>query len=452
MGPISINREYFLTRSSADVLINLVNYLNDNEIEEEQLEDKNVLKTIIRDGMKRYVNQPPPSIYLDTLKYTILTFTMDYLKVVNLYRINTAVLLVGCVEYILFPGVEDRELRKIYHCSHAKAKKIYNKLRGFREQKEQNDNIVVAAREFFDCLIFIRRSEFLKTIRNYLRGLEIDSNELQFIRTKSIEVIKEKAANVIAQLSVDRKGTIEDNLLTSAPELSVLKSVNHKSILPNSIKIIKKTKPLLITREYLNAKCNAEVIINLQEYLIFEEVEKENLDDENLSNIIRKGMKKRANSWPRPIEFSTFKRTLLDLTPDYIKTIHLYRLNVGVLLVVCVEVLLHANENNENYITIYRCDINKAIKEYNKLCNLPVNQNQPMDVAKSAKSFFRCDKFFRKNEFLKIIRSYLRAIADYIDSDELSYVRDTSIQFIHDNAAKYRVEPTQNIIDQIDDH
>ncbi|XP_014227317.1 uncharacterized protein LOC106652722 [Trichogramma pretiosum] len=444
-----IDRKYFLTRSSAEVLINLVNYLNDNEIEEEQLQDKNVLTTILRDGMNRYVNHPPPSIYLDTFKSTIITFTTDYLKTVNLYRINTAVLLVGCIEYILFPELDDEELRKIYHCSHVKAKKIYNKLRGFPEQKEQNDNIVVAARQFFECLIFIRKSEFLKTIRNYLRGLEIDSNELQFIRTKSIEVIKEKAANVIAQLPVDLKGTIEDNVLTSAPELSVSKSVNHKSILPNSIKMIKKKKPLLITREYLNAKCNAKVIINLQEYLIFEEIEKENLDDKNiLKDIIRKGMKRQVNSNPERIEYSTLKRTLLMLTPEYLKTIHLYRMNVGVLLVVCVEVLL--NENNENCIKVYRCNQSRAIKEYNKLCDLPIKQKQPADIAKAAYSFFHCMMFLKENGCLKTVRSYLKAISDYIDDDELSYIRDTSIQLIHDNAAKYRVEPTQ--IDPIDDH
>uniref|UniRef100_A0ABD2XNU2 Uncharacterized protein n=1 Tax=Trichogramma kaykai TaxID=54128 RepID=A0ABD2XNU2_9HYME len=360
------NRKYFLARSNAEVLIELVNYLNDNEIEEEQLQDKNVLTTIIRDGMKKYVNQPPPLKYLDTIKSTVLTFTMDYLKVVNLYRINDAVLLVGCVEYLLFPDVEDKELRKIYHCGNLKAKKIYNKLSGFPEQKEQNDNIVIAARQFFECQIFIRKSEFLKTIRNYLRGLEIDSNELQFIRTKSIEVIKEKAAKVISQLQVNLD-SIEDNLLTSAPELSVSKSVNHKSILPNSIKIIKRNEQLLITQEYLNARCNAEVIINLQEYLIFEEVEKENLDDENLSNIIRK-----------------------------------------------------------------------------------VNQKQPVDIAKSARYFFCYEAFLKENGRLKAIRSYLNAISDYIDNDELSYARDTSIQLIHDYAAKYRVEPTQ--IDPIDDH
>ncbi|XP_014237130.1 uncharacterized protein LOC106659222 [Trichogramma pretiosum] len=449
MGP---NREYFLTRSSADVLINLVNYLNDNEIEEEQLQDQNVLKTIMSEGMNRYVNYPPPPKYLDTLKSTILTFTMDYLKTVNLYRINTAVLLVGCIEYILFPQLDDEELRKIYYGGYEKAKKIYNKLRGFPEQKEQNNKIVIAAKQFFECKMFLRKSELLKTIRNYLRGLEIDSNELHFIRTKSIEVIKEKAANVIAQLSVNRKGTIEDNLLTSAPELSVSKSVNHKSILPNSIKLINKRKPLLITREYLNAKCNAEVIINLQEYLIFEEVEKENLNDENLSNIIRKGMKKRVNSWPRRRELNTFKRTLLDLTTDYLKTIHLYRMNFGVLLVVCVEVLLHPGENNENYLMVYRCEKVKAVQEYNKLRNLPANQKQPVDIAKSARSFFRYDAFLKENGCLKAIRSYLNAISDYIDDDELYYVRDTSIQFIHDNAAKYRVEPTQNIIHPTDDH
>ncbi|CAB0044398.1 unnamed protein product, partial [Trichogramma brassicae] len=44
MAPSLIERKYFLTRSNAEVLINLVNYLNDNEIEEEQLQDKNVFE------------------------------------------------------------------------------------------------------------------------------------------------------------------------------------------------------------------------------------------------------------------------------------------------------------------------------------------------------------------------------------------------------------------------
>ncbi|KAL7305440.1 hypothetical protein TKK_0002181 [Trichogramma kaykai] len=163
MGLVLINRKYFLSRSNAEVLINLVNYLNEKEIEEEQLEDKNVLTTIIRD----------------------------------------------------------------------------------------------------------------------------DSNKLQFIRTKSIEVIKEKTANVISQLQVTLD-SIEDNLPTPAPELSMSKLVNHISILPNSVTIIKITKPLLITREYLNVKSNAEAIINLQEYFIFEEVEEKYLENKNLRDIIHK--------------------------------------------------------------------------------------------------------------------------------------------------------------------
>ncbi|XP_014227312.1 uncharacterized protein LOC106652718 [Trichogramma pretiosum] len=443
MPPSPVDRKYFLARSNADVLINLVNYLSDNEIEEEQLQNKKVLKTIIRDGMKRYVNNAPiSSIYLDAFKSTMITFKIDYLKTVNLYRINNGILLVGCVEHLLFPKLEYGELRKIYRCSYPKAKKIYNILCGFPEQEEQNDDIVIAAKSFFECKMFenVRKSEFLKTIRNYLRGLEIDSNELQFIRTKSIQVINERAANIISQLRGHFTDSIKDSLLTSTPELNVLKSIKHKSILPNSIKIIKKPKPLLTTREYLNAKCSAVVIINLQEYLISEEIEDENLDDINLlKDIICKGMKRCVKARPKRIEYNTLKRTLLDLTTDYLKTIHLYRMNVGVLLVVCVEVLLHGNENNENCLMVYRCDRGKAIKEYNKLCNLPVNQKQPVDIAKAANSFFRCDMFLKENGFLQKIRCYLKAISDYIDNDELSYIRDISIQFIHDHAAKNRV-------------
>ncbi|XP_023314598.1 uncharacterized protein LOC106654136 [Trichogramma pretiosum] len=225
-------------------------------------------------------------------------------------------------------------------------------------------------------------------------------------------------------------GLIENILLTSAPELSVSKSVNHKSI-------IKRKSPHFITREYLNVKCNVVVIIHLQEYLISEEIEEENLDDDNLlKDIIRKGMKKYVNTYLRPTELTAFKRTLLNYTLDYWKTIHLYRMNIGVLVVVCVEVLLHANENNENYLMIYRCNQSRAIKEYNKLCDLPINQKPSADIARSAKCFFYSGMFLKENGCLKAVRSYLKAISDYIDNDELSYVRDTSIKFIHDHAAK----------------
>uniref|UniRef100_A0ABD2XN88 Uncharacterized protein n=1 Tax=Trichogramma kaykai TaxID=54128 RepID=A0ABD2XN88_9HYME len=54
MPPNLIDRKYFLARSNSEVIINLVNYLNDNEIEEEQLQDKKVLRTIISEGTLQF--------------------------------------------------------------------------------------------------------------------------------------------------------------------------------------------------------------------------------------------------------------------------------------------------------------------------------------------------------------------------------------------------------------
>ncbi|KAL7303686.1 hypothetical protein TKK_0003829 [Trichogramma kaykai] len=402
--------KYFLQKNHVDKLINLVDYLNLNEIGEKQLEDENILRNIIREGMGRFVGIKIPLCYLKSFKSTIVHFKIDYLKTVNLYRLNYGILAVASVKYILYPDQNYEKYLQIYACSRSTAMKMYNKLCGVPENQKQTVNIAISARSFFKCVKFLDQLDFLKMIRVHLRNIEIDNYELSYIREASIQFIdNNKPQQPVEPKCTSRKG---------------------------------RNNTLLITTEYFLNKLNAISVINLQEYLIVEEIEEENLEDRNLLiYMIKKVMQKSAGG-RSPIERNKFKNTLLTLTIDYLKLIHLYRMNCGILLVACIEIVLYPEKDDKTYLKIYRCEQHSACKYYNELRCLPELEKQDLSIVKSARSFFNCTTFLTKPDFLKAIRAYLKAIGSDIDNDELKYIREFSIKIINDNAAKNRVKPS----------
>ncbi|KAL7303527.1 hypothetical protein TKK_0003690 [Trichogramma kaykai] len=120
----------------------------------------------------------------------------------------------------------------------------------------------------------------LKTIQEYLRKIEINNDELSFIKDTSIQVIR----NNNAQPS--RSSTRAGSLSNTAPKPGLSKLVMLK--LTSS-----KRSSVIVTKEYFFNKRHANAIINLQEYLIAEEVEEDYLEDSNLlQDMLRRAMKK----------------------------------------------------------------------------------------------------------------------------------------------------------------
>ncbi|XP_014225464.1 uncharacterized protein LOC106651461 [Trichogramma pretiosum] len=440
-----MNRGYFLKKPHADVIINLVNYLNTKEIEEEHLENDKTLKTILREGTKRFVKSQPHTLQSDTFKSTILTFKIDFLKTVNLYRINRGILVVACVEHLLYPEDEDEEYTRIYRCGPAKATKLYNKLCGFPEDTLQDIDIVNSARSFFDCAKFVAKPECLEKIRSYLKEIEIDSDEMLYIQKASIQLIT----------------GIEDIEIVKVPEpkndnrprriIPRKKSVNPAclSVVSKPAKDTPKKGIPPMNKEYFRNKIYADSIINLKDYLINNDIEEEDLDDTMvLKDMIAKAMKRFASSLYTPSYLDTFKRTIVIFTIDFLKAVNLYRVNRGILAVACVEYLLYPKKHVKEYIKVYRCNDTKAKKVYKELCGLPDKAQLDDAIIKSARSFFKCPTFLKKTSCLDKIRSYLRSIV--IDDEELQFIRKASIQAITGNEHIDVDELSGNVADPIE--
>ncbi|XP_014227315.1 uncharacterized protein LOC106652720 isoform X2 [Trichogramma pretiosum] len=415
-----------------------VNY--SNEIEEEQLEDENMLKNIIHEGMGRFMGSDIPLLYLNNFKSTILTYKIDYLKTVNLYRLNYAILAVACVEYAMYPDQNYEQYLNIYSCSRSSSKKLYNKLNSFPDRKEQKDSILVSTRSFFKCLKLKDQPDFLKMIRAYLKNIEIDNYELSYIREASIKFIHDNEASYTAKQQ-----------LRSSTQAGSSKPVKRKlTSLMNPLNQTEKCKTLM-TKEYFLNKCNANAIINLQEYLIVEEIEDESLEDKRLLwDMLQKAMKRfLKKKLPTNLEFNTFKSTLLNFKVDYLKVANLYRISHGILVVACIEYILFPGKSDEEYLKIYSCNQRNALKLYNKLRGFSEQKEKNTAIVKSARSFFRYSTFLNNTESSKAIRSYLGSIE--INDDELKYIKEASIQLIHYNAANYTVNTPPNIIVPIED-
>ncbi|CAB0035405.1 unnamed protein product, partial [Trichogramma brassicae] len=144
---------------------------------------------MIAKAMKRFATAQYTPSYLDTFKRTIVVFTIDFLKAVNLYRVNRGILAVACVEHLLYPNKHVKEYIKVYRCNDSKARKVYKKLCGLPDNAQLDDAIIKSARSFFKCPTFLKKTSCLDKIRSYLRSIVIDDEEMRFIRKASIQVI-----------------------------------------------------------------------------------------------------------------------------------------------------------------------------------------------------------------------------------------------------------------------
>ncbi|XP_023315810.1 uncharacterized protein LOC106656406 isoform X2 [Trichogramma pretiosum] len=400
-----MTEEYFRQKSTAVYIIHLVDYLNKNEITEENLDNKDILKDIILKGMGKKISLTTKDI--NALKEALCFFKIDELKKTNLYRINRGILAVACVEHVLYPGEDHRKHRTIYRCCDDQAPNLYKKLRehcGFTTEDELDPVIVKSTTSFFRSRLFTNNKTFLETVRSYLKTVNINIEEMIYIMKASIEFI-------------NNKKTAE-----TVP-----------------------WERYIVNREYFQKKGNADALINLVNYLENKEVKEEDIENEKiLIDILREGMKKFPNRPPSKLQLEEFKKTIINLTIEYLTVTNLYRINRGILTVVCVEYALFPGQDYEEYKKIYDGNISKATALYKELCGIPKENKVNEALAKSARSFFWC-----RSRNLETIRLYLQNID--IDSEEIEYIKNASIQLIS-NEALFADKPGTNTISPIEDH
>ncbi|XP_014224364.1 uncharacterized protein LOC106650709 [Trichogramma pretiosum] len=410
MPPTLMTKEYFREKPAAVHIILLVDYLNKNKITQEHLDNQDILDDIIRKGMGKSVRQRLPPKDINAFKETLRFFNIDELKKTNLYRINRGILAVACVEHVLYPGKDHREYRKIYNCRHDKATVMYKNLRklcGFTTENELDPIIVRSSRFFFRNSLFYNKETSLQTVRSYLKTVDINAEEKHYIMNASIQFI-------------NNKKTFKTFRTVPLPRYN-------------------------ITRKYLQIKASAEVLINLVNYLEKKEVKEEDLENEKiLIDILRKGLNKFVTYAPIKLELEVFKKTILNFKIEYLTVTNLYRLNAGILTIVCIEYALFPGLDYEEYRKIYNSNYSKATALYKELCGIPKENKVNEALAKSARSFFRC-----KNKNVETIRLYLQNID--IDSEEIEYIKNASIELIRGNEALYADKPGTITISPIED-
>ncbi|CAB0041401.1 unnamed protein product [Trichogramma brassicae] len=133
----------------------------------------------------------PSSRELTVFRSTMLHFTSNYLKRVKLFHINHGILIVACIEHVLYPKDDDQYM-KIYRGEEQKVIEAYNKLCNLPVENIPGDDTVRSARSFFNFEKCIKKNHaYLSIVRRYLRdiGIDKDDDEKQYIKEKVIELI-----------------------------------------------------------------------------------------------------------------------------------------------------------------------------------------------------------------------------------------------------------------------
>ncbi|KAL7286270.1 hypothetical protein TKK_0019446 [Trichogramma kaykai] len=403
MFRILMKQNYFQSKDNAEDTIKLQDYLIRSNITEEKIKDRGLIRTILCQGTKAFAKMNPTTLELDTFQRAILNFTIDHWKKVKLFRINYGILLVACVEHLLYPGEDNEEYMKIYCCDEEKAIKVYNTLRGFPDRSD--GTLSRSARSFFNCTKFLEDNQYLEAIRSYLRSLQINNEDMQYIRETSIGLILGNEVNDIVDLPANC-------------EIGRLPRFDAQP-------------PQLMDREFFEKKSNARFIINLVDYLNQYHISDEHFRIRGAMNFLSRMLREvtRSFDWrPSRLQLTSFRNTIFDYTVDHLKSVNLYRINHGILVVACVEYVLYPDGDNEEYMRIYRCDTEMATVLYNRLYGYAEDEPQDNHAIESTRSFFRCPQFSRNIPCLDAIRLYLSSIE--IDNVELEDIRKKSLQLI----------------------
>ncbi|XP_023313655.1 uncharacterized protein LOC111693373 isoform X2 [Trichogramma pretiosum] len=166
---------YFRCKLNADVTIRLQRYIIDNDIKDEDFEDEAVVRAMLLASMNRVTITPE---LLNNFKETVLSLGMGTWKVAELYHLNLAILLVACVEYLLYP---DRDYEE------------YNILHDLPKENIPNEYQLEDAKKFFYCEKFLEEDGYLDTVRFYL---EYECNkgprEKEYIKRSSIKIMDDR--------------------------------------------------------------------------------------------------------------------------------------------------------------------------------------------------------------------------------------------------------------------
>ncbi|XP_023313662.1 uncharacterized protein LOC111693374 isoform X2 [Trichogramma pretiosum] len=166
---------YFRCKLNADVTIKLQRYIIDNRIKDEDLEDEAVVRAMLLASMNRVTITPE---LLNNFKETVLSFGLDTWKVAELYHLNLAILLVACVEYVLYPDRDDEE---------------YNMLHDLPKENIPNEDQLEDAKKFFYCEKFLEEDGYLNNIRSYLRyNIYIGPDEIKYMKNSSIKMMDDR--------------------------------------------------------------------------------------------------------------------------------------------------------------------------------------------------------------------------------------------------------------------
>uniref|UniRef100_A0ABD2VWJ3 Uncharacterized protein n=1 Tax=Trichogramma kaykai TaxID=54128 RepID=A0ABD2VWJ3_9HYME len=117
---------------------------------------------------------------------------MNTWKEAELYLLNLAILLVVCVEYVLYPDRDDEEYKELYRLKKPKVIEAYNNLHDLPKENIPNEDQLEKAKKFFYCEKFLDEDGYLNNIRSYL---EYECNkgprEKEYIKRSSIEMMKD---------------------------------------------------------------------------------------------------------------------------------------------------------------------------------------------------------------------------------------------------------------------
>ncbi|KAL7300553.1 hypothetical protein TKK_0006549 [Trichogramma kaykai] len=158
---------YFRCKLNADVTIKLQRYIIDNRIENEDLEDEAVVRAMLLASMNRVTITPE---LLNNFKGAVLSFGrgMDTWKKAELYHLNLAILLVACVEYVLYPDRDDEEYKELYRLDEPKVIEAYNMLHDLPKENIPNEDQLEDAKKFFYCEKFLEEDGYLNNVKSYL--------------------------------------------------------------------------------------------------------------------------------------------------------------------------------------------------------------------------------------------------------------------------------------------
>uniref|UniRef100_A0ABD2VT56 Uncharacterized protein n=1 Tax=Trichogramma kaykai TaxID=54128 RepID=A0ABD2VT56_9HYME len=194
---VLVNENYFYNKNNVGPVCRIGTYLNKNGITDGDLDDNDVLTNILRSATLIPTGKGATPNQLNTLRDAIRTITIDKLKT-QLYRVNPAILLVACVECVLYPRHYDEQdddtvIRMDTHCmiysgEERAVTEAFNKLS--RNSCRHTPAMIKSVKSFFKIERLIRKNiEYLEPIREYLNTIEIGNEESEFIRKEMLDTL-----------------------------------------------------------------------------------------------------------------------------------------------------------------------------------------------------------------------------------------------------------------------